>query len=97
MNLDYLTYSKTCYYISLIFPAISPCSSNPCVHGTCHQNSNSFHCTCSSGYIGALCDKRISFELRSLMDPSKPDIFRLFSFFIKSTDRQIVYEEIQTV
>ncbi|XP_060602744.1 fibropellin-1-like isoform X2 [Ruditapes philippinarum] len=37
--------------------AISPCSSNPCVHGTCHQNSNSFHCTCSSGYIGALCDK----------------------------------------
>lgn len=32
------------------------CEANPCIHGTCQVNGNSYLCICSSGYTGNLCD-----------------------------------------
>ncbi|XP_053388006.1 neurogenic locus notch homolog protein 1-like [Mercenaria mercenaria] len=41
--------------------ALSPCATNPCVHGACSDESNNdFRCTCHAGYIGRLCDFQIS-------------------------------------
>jgi hypothetical protein len=38
---------------------IDYCHSNPCVHGTCTNSLDGPDCTCSHGYIGTLCDRKV--------------------------------------
>jgi len=35
---------------------ISPCGTNPCRHGTCHNKGSDYSCICESGYKGRICD-----------------------------------------
>ena len=40
--------------------SVSSCEPNPCLHGSCSENSNTgsgYSCECDSGYAGALCDQ----------------------------------------
>ncbi|XP_054159895.1 LOW QUALITY PROTEIN: cubilin-like [Oppia nitens] len=36
------------------------CDNNPCSHGSCLPNGNSFTCVCISGYTGSLCEQEIN-------------------------------------
>ena len=33
-----------------------PCDPDPCVHGNCEADGESFTCNCDDGYEGELCD-----------------------------------------
>ena len=35
---------------------ITPCLSNPCLHGECTNKGNEFECKCDFGYMGQRCD-----------------------------------------
>ena len=35
---------------------VSPCDSNPCLHGTCLNRESDFECKCNLGYRGKRCD-----------------------------------------
>ncbi|XP_011663142.2 sushi, von Willebrand factor type A, EGF and pentraxin domain-containing protein 1 [Strongylocentrotus purpuratus] len=35
--------------------AVDECMSNPCIHGSCENKLEGFHCECESGYKGELC------------------------------------------
>ncbi|XP_052237209.1 uncharacterized protein LOC127848665 isoform X5 [Dreissena polymorpha] len=37
--------------------AITPCSSNPCVHGDCYAGPRDYICSCKTGYQGINCDQ----------------------------------------
>ncbi|XP_052237206.1 delta-like protein B isoform X2 [Dreissena polymorpha] len=37
--------------------AITPCSSNPCVHGDCYAGPRDYICSCQTGYQGKNCDQ----------------------------------------
>ncbi|XP_045183537.2 uncharacterized protein LOC123541967 isoform X2 [Mercenaria mercenaria] len=39
---------------------MDPCSSSPCVRGTCFHHSTQYHCLCPSGYTGKKCELNIN-------------------------------------
>uniref|UniRef100_A0A803STD4 Slit homolog 2 protein n=1 Tax=Anolis carolinensis TaxID=28377 RepID=A0A803STD4_ANOCA len=42
-----------------ILPGCEPCHKKVCVHGTCHETSQSgFTCECEGGWTGTLCDQQ---------------------------------------
>ena len=46
-----------CQTSPFIFTAIDFCASTPCKHnGSCHNDANSFRCSCTSGYGGKSCE-----------------------------------------
>ncbi|XP_033326417.2 cubilin [Megalopta genalis] len=46
-----------CHQIATHIPAHGACSSNPCVHGSCHlKEDDNYDCLCDSGYIGKNCN-----------------------------------------
>ena len=50
---------KANYFIKcyIAFSDINECASNPCQHGgTCEDEANRYHCQCSPGYTGFMCE-----------------------------------------
>lgn len=51
-------YKITC--IRYIIPDINECSSNPCQHGICYDQVNSYTCSCLVGFTGTNCETGIN-------------------------------------
>jgi hypothetical protein len=41
------------------YPEINECDSSPCVHGTCTDQLNGYTCSCSDGFMGPMCHRRL--------------------------------------
>ena len=57
------------------FYTVRPCSSNPCLKGSCTDlKTPAYRCSCSAGYQGTNCDKP-----SKSVPQIKPSLARLFS------------------
>ena len=44
-----------CFSNTIVISDINECASDPCVHGTCDDEVNGYHCECDDGYEGGNC------------------------------------------